>query len=93
MKKSLILVALVMLTTPAFAGQKTYQVTGPVVDMTADTIVVQKGSEKWEIAKGSADVPADVKVGSKVMVQYSMTADSITPKDKPSKGSVSGASK
>jgi hypothetical protein len=93
MKKSLMLVALVMLTTPAFAASKTYQVTGPVTDISADTITVQKGSEKWEIAKGSANLPTDVKVGSKVMVQYSMTADNITSKDKSGKASTSGASK
>ena len=93
MKKSLMLVALVLLTTPALAASKTYQVTGPVTDISADTITVQKGSEKWEIAKGSANLPADVKVGSKVMVQYSMTADNITSKDKSGKSSTSGASK
>ena len=36
----------------AFAGAtKTYQVTGPVLEVKDDKIVVQKGTEKWEIAK------------------------------------------
>ena len=90
MKKLLLLFTLIALASPAFAASKTYQVTGTVVDMTADKITVQKGSEKWEIAKGNAAIPSDVKVGSKVMVQYSMTADSITSKDS---GKPSGAGK
>jgi hypothetical protein len=95
MKKSLMLVALIALafSTPAFAASKSYQVTGPVVAMTDDTITVQKGSEKWEIARGSANVPADVKVGSKILVQYEMTADSITSKGPSGKSPASGASK
>ncbi len=68
---------------PALAAVKTYQVTGPVLELGADKIVVQKGKEKWEIATGSAAVPADVKVGSKVMIEYSMTAATITSKDAP----------
>ena len=33
------------------AAPKTYQVTGPVVEVTPDTITVMKGKEKWEIAR------------------------------------------
>ena len=60
----------------AFAGSpKTYQVTGPVLEVRDDAIVVQKGSEKWEIAKDKdAKVTGDLKVGSKVTVMYSMKA-------------------
>lgn len=65
---------------PALAAPKTYQVTGPVLALTPDTITVQKGSEKWELAIGSAALPAGVKVGSKVTIMYSMTAASITAK-------------
>ena len=66
---------------PALAAPKTYQVTGPVLELTGDKIVVQKGAEKWEIARGTAAVPADVKVGSRVTVMYSMTAASVVSKD------------
>ena len=74
--------ALAFLTLPAapvFAGQpKTYQVTGPVVDVTPDTITVQKGRENWEIGKTSdTKVTGDVKNGEKVTVTYRMTATSI----------------
>jgi hypothetical protein len=52
----------------AFAGAaKTYQVTGPVLEVQDDKIVVQKGSEKWEIAKDKdSKVTGDLKVGSKI---------------------------
>ena len=79
---ALIAASVLLLTaTPTFATTKTYQVTGPVLAIGADTITVQKGSEKWEIAKGAAVLPADLKVGSKVTVQYSMTATTVTAKD------------
>jgi hypothetical protein len=66
----------------AFAGAaKTYQVTGPVLEVQDDKIVVQKGSEKWEIAKDKdSKVTGDLKVGSKVTVMYSMKAASIEVK-------------
>ena len=35
----------------AFAGPKTYQVTGPILEVTDASIVVQKGDEKWEVAR------------------------------------------
>ena len=76
----------VLATSSAFASTKTYQVTGPVLDLTAENITVQKGKDKWEIARGSAAVPADVKVGSKVTIQYTMTAATVTAKEeKPKK--------
>ena len=83
MKKSLML-AVAMLAVAAMpahaAAPKSYQVTGPVIAMDADKITVQKGSEKWEIANGTAAIPAGVKVGSKVTIMYTMTATSVTAK-------------
>lgn len=68
--------------TAAFATpSKTYQVTGPVLDLNAKTITVQKGKEKWEIARETAtEVPSDVKVGDKVTVEYYMTATEVEKK-------------
>ncbi len=68
----------------AFAGT-TYQATGPVLEVTDSKIVIQKDNEKWEIAR-SADtkVTGAIKVGSKVTIQYTMTATSVEVKtDKP----------
>ena len=73
-----------LLVSPAvFAGSKTYQVTGPVLDVKDDMIVVQKGKEKWEIARDkNTKVTGDVKVGAKVTVMYTMSAASIEVKSK-----------
>ena len=68
--------------TTAFAGApKTYQVTGPVLEVKDDMVVVQKGKEKWEIARDKdAKVSGDLKVGSKVTVTYTMKAANIEVK-------------
>jgi len=71
-------VALMFVASVAFAGVNTYQATGPVLEMTKDKIVIQKGKEKWEIAvDSSTKIPADVKVGSKVTIKYEMKAVSV----------------
>jgi len=63
----------------AFAPAKTYQVTGPVLESRPDAIVVQKGTEKWEISRDSSTkVTGDPKVGAKVTVVYRMSAAEIT---------------
>ena len=64
------------------AGPKTYQVTGPVLEVTADTIVVQKGKDKWEVGRDAATkVTGDLKVGSKVTIEYIMKATTVEVKD------------
>jgi len=82
MKRTALLSAALMLASSlAFAGTKTYQATGPVLEVKDDMIVVQKGKEKWEIAKDKdTKVTGDLKVGSKVTVQYTMKAASIEAK-------------
>ena len=74
-----------VVATPAFAAVKTYQVTGPVLEVKADMIVVQKGSDRWEIARDAGTkITGDLKVGSKVTIEYRMTATSVTVKaEKP----------
>ena len=71
-----------LLAAPALARQpKTYQVTGPVLELTDDLIVVQKGKEKWEIARGAeTKVTGDLKVGAKVMIEYRMSAATVEVK-------------
>lgn len=84
MKKILIFAcAFLFVATVAFAaGPKTYQVTGPVLEVNANTIVVQKGSDKWEINRDAATkVTGDLKVGSKVTIEYTMKAVSVDVKD------------
>ncbi len=73
---SLLAVAYLSLSSAAFAaGAKTYQVTGPVLEATDSMIAVQKGKDRWEIARdASTKVTGDLKVGEKVMITYTMTA-------------------
>lgn len=57
---------------------KTYQVTGPVLEVTNDMIAVQKGKDRWEIARDpSTKVTGNLKVGDKVTVEYRMIATSV----------------
>lgn len=84
MKKCLLIAVCMMFfwTSLVFAaGPKTYQVTGPVLEIKKDVIVVQKGKEKWEILKtADTKVKGDLKVGAKVTIEYTMTATAIEVK-------------
>jgi hypothetical protein len=63
------------------APPRTYQVTGPVVSVTDDLIVVQKGPDKWEIARtADTKVTGDLKVGAKVTIEYRMSATGVEVK-------------
>jgi hypothetical protein len=63
------------------ADVKTYQVTGPVLELTPTSIVVQKGDDKWEIARNkNTKISGELKVGAKVTIQYSMVAAEIEVK-------------
>lgn len=73
---------LVAIAAFAFVGPLwAYQVTGPVLELTDSKIVVQKGKEKWEIARTpDTKVTGDLKVGANVTVEYSMTAKTVAVK-------------
>jgi hypothetical protein len=84
MKRILLVIGILLLAVSfAFAaGPKSYQVTGPVLEVTKDKIAVQKGKDKWEIALDpTKPVPAGLKVGDKVTIEYTMTATDIKVKD------------
>ena len=60
---------------------KNYQVTGPIVELTDTMIVVEKGKDKWEIARNKdTKVTGELKLGEKVTIMYQMTAASIEVK-------------
>jgi hypothetical protein len=68
------------------ADAKTYQVTGPVLEVTPTTITVQKGDEKWEVARTKkTKVTGDLKVGVKVTIYYTMVAEEVEVKDAKAK--------
>lgn len=73
---SLLAVLSLALSSAAFgAGAKTYQVTGPVLEVTDSMIAVQKGKDRWELNRdASTKVNGDLKVGAKATVTYTMTA-------------------
>ena len=68
--------------SPSLAGaSRTYQVSGPVLELTEDTIVVQTGDERWEIARGeSTNIVGTLKVGAKVTIEYRMSATRVEVK-------------
>jgi hypothetical protein len=75
-------IALFAASSLSAADTKTYQVTGPVLELTPTTITVQKGEDKWELARnGSTKVKGDLKVGAKVTIYYTMTATDVEVKD------------
>lgn len=70
-----------MIVVSSWAGTKTYQVTGPIIEMTDTTITIQKGKEKWVIERtATTKITGELKKGSKVTVYYSMTATDIETK-------------
>ncbi len=81
--RTLTLAAALLVPSFAFAAApNTYQVTGPIVEVNADTITVMKGKEKWEIARDKdTKVTGELKVGAKVTIMYRMSATSIEAKE------------
>ena len=78
MKRSIAVLGLSLFASAAFA----YQVTGPVLEVTDNKIVVEKDKEKWEIARDKdTKVSGDLKKGARVTIQYRMTATAIDVKD------------
>jgi ribosomal protein S1 len=84
MKKMLVIMVLI-LVLPTFAAaaavKNDYQVTGPVLEVSDSKIVVQKGQDRWELARDKdTKVSDDLKVGDKVTIYYLMTATKVEVK-------------
>ncbi len=81
--------AVLILLVPALAlaaTVKKYQVTGKVLEATDTMIVVEKGSERWELQRDKdTKVEGPLKVGDKVTVQYRCIATDVEVKEKPAK--------
>jgi hypothetical protein len=87
------------LALPAAAlAAKSYQVTGPVVQLTEKTIIVQKDDEKWEIER-TPETKVEggkLEVGQRVTVHYEMIARQVAVRgvaDKVAAGAVTGTEK
>ncbi len=78
-------IAIIALLMPALAlakAPKKYQVTGKVLEVSADLIVVDKDGEKFEIERtAETKVDGDLKVGGKVTIHYTMSAASVEAKE------------
>jgi hypothetical protein len=87
MKRTAVLfLAFLLLATFSFAGTTTYQVTGPLLEVKDNSLTVQKGKEKWEIARDKdTKITGDLKVGSKVTIYYTMKASSVEVKGEEKK--------
>ena len=78
------LVAAAFLAASSVALAKDYQVTGPVIDVKDDVIIVKKGSDNWEIARDKdTKATGEIKKGDKVMIKYKMIATTIEGKEAP----------
>jgi hypothetical protein len=78
---SFLAAASLALSSVAFAGAKTYEVTGPVLEVNDSMIVVQKGKDRWEINRdANTKVTGDIKVGDKAHVTYTMSATNVEVK-------------
>ena len=76
-----LLLAGLLASSAAMAATKTYQVTGPVLEVNDSMIAVQKGKDRWEIARdASTKITGDLKVGSKVTIEYRMIAATVDVK-------------
>ncbi|MFM6928311.1 MAG: hypothetical protein ACKOX6_07595 [Bdellovibrio sp.] len=77
-----LLASLILLGASYSFAAKTYQVTGPVLEVTDSKIVVEKGKDKWEIERtAGTKITGDVKVGEKVTIEYTMAADKVDVKE------------
>jgi len=87
------LVAAAFLAAGWIALAKAYQVTGPVVEVKNDVIIVKKGNDNWEIARDKdTKTTGEIKKGEKVMIKYKMIATAIEGKEAP-KGKAEAKSK
>jgi plastocyanin len=83
--RTLAVAAALSIPAVAFSADHKYQVTGPVVSADATSIVVKKGSDNWEIARG--DDKTELKPGDKVTIEYTMTVKHIEVKPASSSSS------
>ncbi|MSP37643.1 MAG: hypothetical protein EXR70_04045 [Deltaproteobacteria bacterium] len=82
--KLALLIAVIFFSSVGLVAAKDYQVTGPVVDVKDDVIVVKKGADNWELARDKdTKATGEFKKGDKVTIKYKMIATSIEGKEAP----------
>jgi RNase P/RNase MRP subunit p29 len=84
----LTLVCLIAVAAAVAESADKYQVTGPVLEVTDTMIAVQKGKDRWEVARDAGTkVTGDLKKGSKVTIKYRMVATTVEVKPEAAKKS------
>jgi len=84
----LTLVCLIAVAAAVAESADKYQVTGPVLEVTDTMIAVQKGKDRWEVARDAGTkVTGDLKKGSKVTIKYRMVATTVDVKPEAAKKS------
>ena len=81
--QAVVVLSSLLMAGSAFAAPavKTYQVTGPVLEVTDSMIVVQKNEDKWAIARdANTKVNGTLKVGDRVTIEYRMVATTVEVK-------------
>ncbi|MGZ3769405.1 MAG: hypothetical protein ACXVCP_03025 [Bdellovibrio sp.] len=79
--KTVLMISALLMASVSFAA-KTYQVTGPVVEVTDSKIIVEKDKEKWEIDRTpETKVIGELKPGQKVTIEYTMSAKNVEAKE------------
>ena len=82
----LTLVRLIAVAAAVAESADKYQVTGPVLEVTDTMIAVQKGQDRWEVARDAGTkVTGDLKKGSKVTIKYRMVATTVEVKPEAAK--------
>ncbi len=82
---------------PSVAAEKagktdSYQVTGPVTELTDTKIVITKGKERFELNRAAdTKVEGELKVGAKATVKYVMTATTVEVKGDEKKADAKAA--
>ena len=78
------LVALTMFVSVSSFGAdklKKYQVTGKVLGFSDDMITIEKGDDKWELARNKdTKIEGKLAIGEKVTIEYIMVAEKVEKK-------------
>jgi hypothetical protein len=67
-----------LLSFTAGAATRAIVVTGPITELRDDAIVIQKGKQQWEIARGAATkVRGELRKGALVTIEVYLSAGTI----------------
>lgn len=78
MSRAVLVLIGLLVSIAAGAGTRAILITGPVTDVREDMIVIQKGKQQWEIARGpSTKVRGELRKGALVTIEVYLSAGNI----------------